>query len=101
MGAFWRGAHLLALHTAPSSTPPRPACQADPVLTATFCPCRFYFPYRQSLSESKLYYSYDVAGAHVIMLSSYSGDMGGVLLLLLLLQSVFWCRSASSCCFLC
>ncbi|PRW05763.1 Purple acid phosphatase 18 [Chlorella sorokiniana] len=33
---------------------------------------RFYCPYRHSLSESPLYYSYDVAGAHVIMLSSYS-----------------------------
>ncbi|PSC71931.1 putative purple acid phosphatase 20 [Micractinium conductrix] len=52
---------------------------------------RFYFPYRQSLSTSKLYYSYDVAGAHIIMLSSYSpyspaseqyawlmGDLAGV-----------------------
>lgn len=41
-------------------------------------PCRFYNPYRHSLSESPLYYSYDVAGAHVIMLSSYSRECGAV-----------------------
>ncbi|EFN50589.1 hypothetical protein CHLNCDRAFT_15847, partial [Chlorella variabilis] len=32
---------------------------------------RFFFPYRPSLSGTKLYYSYDVAGAHVVMLGSY------------------------------
>ena len=75
-----RAAHLLALRKAPGGSSPRPACCADPLLAVTFCPCRFYFPYRQSLSESKLYYSYDVAGAHVIMLSSYSGELVGVVL---------------------
>ena len=34
---------------------------------------RFYFPNSHSLSASKLYYSYDVAGAHIIMLGSYVG----------------------------
>ncbi len=40
--------------------------------------CRFYCPYRHSLSESPLYYSYDVAGAHVIMLSSYSRKLASL-----------------------
>lgn len=59
------------------------ACQprgSSPLTAAPLLParCRFYFPYRHSLSESKLYYSYDVAGAHVIMLSSYSRESRAV-----------------------
>lgn len=33
---------------------------------------RFNMPYEHSGSESPLYYSYDVAGAHIIMLGSYA-----------------------------
>lgn len=61
--------------------PPLPPKPPPPLLPAPIHPhphphcCRsFYFPYRQSLSTCKLYYSYDVAGAHVIMLSSYSRE---------------------------
>ncbi|KAL4856311.1 Purple acid phosphatase 18 [Chlorella vulgaris] len=32
---------------------------------------RFHFPYRSCGSESKLYYSYEEAGAHIVMLGSY------------------------------
>lgn len=33
---------------------------------------RFYFPFTQSQSPSALYYSYEVAAAHIIMLGSYA-----------------------------
>lgn len=33
---------------------------------------RFHLPHGQSGSESPLYYSYDLAGAHVVMLGSYT-----------------------------
>lgn len=37
-------------------------------------PCSFHFPYRSCGSESKLYYSYEEAGAHIVMLGSYVGE---------------------------
>lgn len=33
---------------------------------------RFHLPYDSSGSESPLYYSYDIAGAHIVMLGSYT-----------------------------
>lgn len=73
------GSHFAAATVAAAS--PR-AChrrlgRRRPCIAPASCsaPLRsFYFPYRQSLSTSKLYYSYDVAGAHIIMLSSYSRE---------------------------
>ncbi len=34
--------------------------------------CRFYQPHRESGSASPLYYSYEVAGLHVVMAGSYT-----------------------------
>lgn len=52
-------------------------CRPSPHL-----PRSFYFPFHHCGSPSELYYSYDVAGAHVVMLGSYVGEwvkLGGSL----------------------
>jgi len=68
--------------TSPRQSQPHPYHLSPPNPHPTFIPPRhrFYFPYRQSLSRSKLYYSYDVAGAHVIMLATYAGEQMGAAL---------------------
>jgi hypothetical protein len=38
---------------------------------------RFPMPYKESGSDSNLYYSFDVAGAHVLMLGSYAPFLPG------------------------